>query len=73
MHDTDNDGMITLEEYRHVSPCSHTKHCLRSSFQSELDNAGLLSINIQIITLEAFGTAGETENKQMNVNSNYQD
>lgn len=50
MHDTDNDGMITLEEYRHVSPCSHMKCCLRSSFQSEVNITGLLSINIQIIS-----------------------
>lgn len=36
MHDTDNDGMITLEEYRHVSLCSDMKCCLRWSFQSEV-------------------------------------
>lgn len=66
MHDTDNDGMITLEEYRHVSPCSDMKCCLRSSFQSEVDVTGLLSIDIQIIShLKA-------SVRQVKVNSNYQ-
>lgn len=29
MHDTDNDGIITLEEYRHVSLYSVIKCCFR--------------------------------------------
>lgn len=62
MHDTDNDGMITLEEYRHVSLCSETKCCLRWSFPTVFFTV-LLSINVHVIAHKAFGTAGEMENE----------
>lgn len=54
MHDTDNDGMITLEEYRHVSLVSAV---WRIPYWFTVNKYA------DILTLEAFGPAGEMENK----------
>lgn len=63
MHDTDNDGMITLEEYRHVSLCSEEMLFTLISEVWSILSCFTVNKYTFVLTLEAFGTVAEMENK----------